>query len=128
MKLSIIIPAFNEEKRIGACLGSVRSALAANARPDLETEVIVADNNSTDATAEIARHEGTCVVFEPVNQISRARNAGARVATGDWLLFIDADSTLSAASVREMLRGSMRAGAREEEALSGWTKHRGRAG
>jgi glycosyltransferase involved in cell wall biosynthesis len=43
------------------------------------------------------------VVFEPVNQISRARNAGAAVADGDWLLFIDADSRLHPATLREML-------------------------
>jgi glycosyltransferase involved in cell wall biosynthesis len=39
--------------------------------------VIVVDNNSTDATAELARRGGARVVFEPVNQIARARNAGA---------------------------------------------------
>lgn len=103
MKLSIIIPAYNEEKRIAACLCSVRAALAANSRPNLETETIVADNNSSDATAELARREGACVVFEPINQISRARNAGGRVATGDWLLFVDADCALSASSVQNML-------------------------
>jgi glycosyltransferase involved in cell wall biosynthesis len=103
MKLSVIVPAFNEEKRIAACVSSIRAALAANARPELEVETIVADNNSSDATAELARREGARVVFEPINQISRARNAGASAATGDWLLFVDADCALSAASVREML-------------------------
>jgi len=47
------------------------------------------------------------VVFEPVNQIGRARNAGAAAATGDWLLFIDADSRPSApllASVAEAIQ------------------------
>src|SRR5260221_6675890 len=99
MKLSVIVPAFNEEKRIVACVRSIHAALAANASLMLETEVIVADNNSTDATAELARQEGARVEFEPINQISRARNAGARVASGDWLLFVDADCALSAASV-----------------------------
>ena len=56
------------------------------------TEMIVCDNNSTDKTAEIARAAGATVVFEPVNQISRARNQGAAAATGDWLVFVDADS------------------------------------
>jgi glycosyltransferase involved in cell wall biosynthesis len=60
-----------------------------------ETELIVCDNNSSDRTAEIARAAGATVVFEPVNQIARARNTGARVATGDWLVFIDADSSPS---------------------------------
>lgn len=91
MKLSVLIPAFNEEKRIGTCIRSVHAALSANARPELQTEIIVADNNSKDATPQIARQEGAHVVFEPVNQISRARNPGARAATGDWLLFLDAD-------------------------------------
>ncbi len=104
MKLSIVIPAFNEAKRIAACVQSVLGALPANARPDWASEVIVVDNNSTDATAELARREGAEVVFEPVNQISRARNAGGKAATGDWLLFIDADSWLSAKTLADMLR------------------------
>ena len=69
----------------------------------METEIIVADNNSTDATADIARGHGAIVAFEPINQISRSRNAGAKVATGDWFLFTDADCEMSAASVRELL-------------------------
>ena len=50
------------------------------------------DNNSSDRTGDIARAAGARVVFEPVNQIARARNAGAAIATGDWLIFVDADS------------------------------------
>src|ERR1035437_9156259 len=61
-----------------------------------ESELIVCDNNSTDHTAEIARAGGATVVFEPINQIARARNRGAAAASGDWLLFIDADSHPSA--------------------------------
>lgn len=57
-----------------------------------ESELIVCDNNSTDRTAELAREAGAMVVFEPVNQIARARNKGAEAASGDWLVFIDADS------------------------------------
>jgi glycosyltransferase involved in cell wall biosynthesis len=102
MKLSIIIPAFNEEKRLGGCLMSVQAALAAFVQPGLETEVIVADNNSDDSTAEIATRGGARVVFEPVNQISRARNAGARAATGDWFVFLDADTELNVDSLEDM--------------------------
>ncbi len=62
---------------------------------DAGWELIVCDNNSTDRTAEIARAAGARVVFEPHNQISRARNRGAAAAAGEWLLFVDADSTPS---------------------------------
>ncbi len=92
MKVSIIIPAFNEERLIGETLRQVKAATAAFARRAWVSEIIVCDNNSTDRTPELARAEGTTVVFEPINQIARARNCGAAAATGDWLVFIDADS------------------------------------
>jgi glycosyltransferase involved in cell wall biosynthesis len=92
MKISVVIPAFNEEKLLVQTLQSVKAALRAFERRGWTTELIVCDNNSTDRTAELARSEGAQVVFEPVNQISRARNAGAAAATGDWLIFVDADS------------------------------------
>lgn len=88
----MIIPAFNEERLLGETLGHVNAALAAFARRKWSTELIVCDNNSTDQTAEVARNGGATVVFEPENQIARARNRGAEVATGDWLVFVDADS------------------------------------
>lgn len=102
MLMSIVIPAFNEEKELPACLGSVRQAVSSCGLGEDEVEVVVCDNNSTDRTAELARQGGARVVFEPVNQISRARNAGAAAARGEWLLFIDADSRLSAANVRRV--------------------------
>jgi glycosyltransferase involved in cell wall biosynthesis len=92
LKISIVIPAFNEERLIAETLRCVHAAMAAFARRGWETELIVCDNNSTDRTAEIAREAGANVVFEPVNQIARARNRGAEAASGDWLVFIDADS------------------------------------
>src|SRR4051812_2695242 len=67
-----------------------------------EAELIVCDNNSTDRTAAIAREAGASVVLEPVNQISRARNTGARAASGEWLVFVDADSLPSPALFSEM--------------------------
>ena len=92
MKISVIVPAYNEEKLIADSLGCIRSAFAAFHRLGWESELVVCDNNSTDRTAELARAAGAIVVFEPMNQISRARNRGAEAATGDWLVFIDADS------------------------------------
>jgi glycosyltransferase involved in cell wall biosynthesis len=92
MKVSIVVPAFNEESELPGSLASIRTAMAAFAARGWDTELIVCDNNSTDRTAEIARAAGAAVVFERINQISRARNAGAAHATGDWLVFVDADS------------------------------------
>ena len=92
MKISVVIPAFNEERLLAESLRHIRAAMAVFTERGWETELIVCDNNSTDRTAEIAREAGAQVVFEPVNQIARARNTGAAAATGDWLLFVDADS------------------------------------
>lgn len=96
MHLSVIVPAFNEERELGGSLRSIRAAMAAWERRGWPAELIVCDNNSTDRTAEVARAAGARVVFEPVNQIARARNTGAAQATGDWLVFVDADSHPSA--------------------------------
>jgi glycosyltransferase involved in cell wall biosynthesis len=103
MHLSIIIPAFNEERLIEQCLNSISTSLEANYKCDFSSEVIVVDNNSTDKTAELARRSGAQVIFEPVNQIGRARNAGAAAATGEWLLFVDADSKLNPGLLGDIL-------------------------
>jgi len=92
MKISIVVPAFNEEKLLPASLRAMNASAKAFHERGWETELIVCDNNSTDSTTEVARAAGAHVVFEPINQIARARNCGAAAATGDWLVFIDADS------------------------------------
>ena len=92
MKISVIVPAFNEEKLIAESLRCIRRAARGFALRGWETEIIVCDNNSSDATAALARAGGARVVFEPVNQIARARNSGAAAAGGDWLFFVDAES------------------------------------
>lgn len=102
MKISIIIPAFNEERLLGQTLREVQASLQSFTSLGWATELIVCDNNSTDRTAEIAGEAGATVVFEPVNQIARARNRGTQAATGDWLLFIDADSHPSAALMEDV--------------------------
>ena len=96
MRVSVVLPAFNEEKLLPAALAAVKNAASAFTARGWEWECVVCDNNSTDGTAAVARAAGAAVVFEPINQIGRARDAGARAATGDWLVFIDADSTPSA--------------------------------
>ena len=96
VKISVVVPAFNEEKLLGASLAEIKTAAAAFTTRGWEFELIVCDNNSTDRTGDIARAAGATVVFEPFNQIGRARNSGAAAATGDWLIFVDADSHPSA--------------------------------
>jgi glycosyltransferase involved in cell wall biosynthesis len=104
MHLSVIIPAFNEARLIERSLQSVAISIGANQKPGFTSEIIVVDNNSTDNTAELARQAGARVVFEPINQIGRARNTGAAHATGDWLLFLDADSLLSPGLFADILK------------------------
>ena len=90
--ISIVIPAYNESEVIADTLNSVFSAASRYAGP---VEVVVVDNNSSDSTGEIAKKMGAKLVFEAKNQIARARNAGAKRASGDYLVFLDADTVLS---------------------------------
>jgi len=96
MLISIIVPAYNEERLIGETLRQIQAAQGPFAGRAWQTELIVCNNNSSDRTAEIAEAAGAQVVFEPINQIARARNRSAAAAKGDWLIFIDADSHPSA--------------------------------
>jgi glycosyltransferase involved in cell wall biosynthesis len=97
MTISVLVPAYNEAAGLAATLASIRAAIAAFTDRGWDAELVVCDNNSTDPTPAIAAAAGARVVFEPINQISRARNAAAAVACGDWLVFVDADSHPSAA-------------------------------
>lgn len=103
MLISVVIPAYNEEIFLRQTLERIQQIIEENGREGITWEVIVCDNNSTDATAVIAAKMGATVAFEPINQISRARNTGASVAHGEWLLFIDADSYPTPALMTETL-------------------------
>ena len=96
----MIVPAYNEAGFLSLTLQSIAAAMHALAYPG---EIIVVDNNSTDDTADIADSLGARVVFEPVNQISRARNAGAAAARGKFFIFVDADTEISVAVLRQAL-------------------------
>jgi glycosyltransferase involved in cell wall biosynthesis len=94
MRFSVIIPAYNEEKYLPRLLRSIEVARANySAGPD-QVEVIVADNDSTDTTAKVARDHGAQVVHITKRRIGAARNGAARLAQGNILCFIDADSAL----------------------------------
>jgi glycosyltransferase involved in cell wall biosynthesis len=89
MDISVIVPAFNEEKRIRACLESIRAQRTARSY-----ELIVSDSNSTDRTVSIAEEYADKVVVCAERGTARARNEGARLADGDVLAFIDSDTML----------------------------------
>lgn len=89
--ISIVIPAFNEEEFIAKTLKAI---FIVTKNYSGTVEILVVDNNSTDKTGEIASSMGAIVVFEAKNQIARARNRGAKEATGDYLIFVDADTIL----------------------------------
>lgn len=97
---SVIVPAYNEEFWLPKSLCALKDAMEI---VDLPGEIIVCDNNSTDKTAELAKAYGARLVFEPKNQISRARNAGAGIANGTYLIFMDADSLISAKLLKRAL-------------------------
>jgi glycosyltransferase involved in cell wall biosynthesis len=89
---SVIIPAYNEEDFISKTLTNVKLAFE---YCEIEGEIIVVDNNSDDSTASLAKSRGAIVLHEPIQQIARARNTGAKQASSNLLVFLDADTTLS---------------------------------
>lgn len=97
--ISFVIPAHNEELWIEQCLRSIHSAMR---QVDIEYEVIVVNDASTDRTTTLAVDWAT-VIDVNFRKISAVRNAGARVATGNHLFFIDADTTASAGAIRVAL-------------------------
>jgi glycosyltransferase involved in cell wall biosynthesis len=98
---SIIIPAYNEEEYLPQTLQSLIESI--NQISYLKGEIIVTDNNSTDSTAAIAAQYGAQVVFEEHRQISRARNAGAKKARGNFLIFLDSDTKVSPVLLKKTL-------------------------
>ena len=92
LDLSVVIPAWNEAESLEETIDRIGDALHATEARGFAWEIVVCDNGSTDDTPEIARRAGARVTFEAERGIARARNAGARVARGEWLLFIDADT------------------------------------
>ncbi len=91
-RFSVVIPAHNEEAMLGGCLESVREAGAAFSD---QVETVVVINRCTDRTEQIARDHGAVIAYDDSKNLSRIRNVGAHAATGEVLVTLDADSTLS---------------------------------
>lgn len=109
--VSFILPAHDEDVLLPGTLQSIKAAMVGL---DLSYEVVVVDDASTDRTSEVAASAGARVVRVNVRQISAARNAGARAAKGDILIFVDADTIISsdvvAAAVRSLSEGAVGGG------------------
>jgi glycosyltransferase involved in cell wall biosynthesis len=98
--LSFVVPAYNEEHELPRALASICDAAETAQQP---FEIIVVDDGSTDATADIAKAAGAAVLPVHFRQIAAVRNAGARAARGDVLFFVDADTSISSCHVRGAL-------------------------
>ena len=98
---SVIIPAFDEERYLPSCLAAVARATE---KLGEEVEVIVADNMSNDGTVDVARAAGAKVASTAIKCISAVRNAGAQIATGRYLVFVDADDMMSENMLVEIKR------------------------
>jgi hypothetical protein len=110
--VSFVVPAHQEADQLPGALQSIAEQDA-----DVDWEVVVVDGGSTDGTRAVAREAGARVLEQEGTGIGAARDQGAAVARGDWLAFVDADTRLDPAYLREMLslvrgRGLVAAAAR----------------
>ena len=95
--ISFVIPAHDEQRLIVRTLDAIHAA----ARPPGEPyEVLVVDDRSSDDTARLAAERGARVLRVEYGHIAAARNHGAAAASGDWLVFVDADTLVDAAVVK----------------------------
>ncbi len=105
MKFSFVIPAYNEEKLLDGCIKSVKSQSYRN------YEIIVSYSPSKDKTLQVAKKNGVKIVTIPKSFPGKAKNAGARAATGDYLVFVDADAVVPKnflrSTVKHIERGSI---------------------
>ncbi|OHE83102.1 MAG: glycosyl transferase family 2 [Lysobacterales bacterium RIFOXYD1_FULL_69_11] len=107
--LSLIVPAHDEATRLPATLQALHAAASATVGTD-GFEIVVVDDASSDGTGDIARAAGARVLRVEHRHIAATRNAGARAARGDTLVFVDADTRVDTALLRAAL-SALEAGA-----------------
>jgi glycosyltransferase involved in cell wall biosynthesis len=98
--ISFVVPAYNEEALIGRTLEALNRVGQNLSEP---YEIVVADDASTDRTAAIAVQHGARTIYVSLRHIAASRNAGAREARGDKLIFVDADTVVTEEVVRAAL-------------------------
>jgi len=105
--VSFVVPAHNEERLLPATLHAIHQDAA---QCQIECEIVVVDDASTDRTAQVAAESGARVVSVAHRKISATRNSGARVARGDLLVFVDADTLINPEVLRRAI-GTVASGA-----------------
>ena len=121
VRVSVIVPARNEAADIQDCIRSILGQ-----RVDAQLEVIVADGESSDETAVLARAAGAMVIPNPDQTTPMALNRGLAAATGEFVLRFDAHSTMGEGYIAACLRALS-----EEHGVvnvGGWCEVRGRTG
>ncbi len=97
LKVSIVIPTYMEEKYIEKTLKALRNQTYKN------YEIIIVDSASKDRTVKIAKKYSDKIIVTKERGIGKARNTGARMADGDILLFLDADTVLKENFIKRMI-------------------------
>ena len=98
VSISVIVPAHNAAPYLAEAIDSIRAQAYGN------LEIVVVDDGSTDATAEVAAAEGVRLLRQPQGGAGAARNAGLELARGDLLAFLDADDLWTEGKLRAQLR------------------------
>ena len=100
-KVSVIIPAHNEEKYVVRCIRSIKRAAGYYGG---KVEIIVVCNRCTDKTAELAAANGAKVLHNEDRCIASVRNAGIAAASGDMIMTIDCDNRMTKGTIAEAIR------------------------
>ena len=103
MEISVIIPCYNEEQVVAETIKKVKSFLAKNFQ---SFEIIVIDDKSTDSTLEIIKNTNNIKVLQNLKNHGKGYTVqkGVLVATGDWILFMDADSSTDITELSKLLK------------------------
>lgn len=101
MKITVVVPAHNEEQYLGRCLASLQKQRLPT---EVKIEIIVVLNRCIDKTEEVAREYGASVIKNDLKNISAIKNAGVAASTSEWIVTIDADSWMSSGVMAEIAR------------------------